>query len=180
MKHNSISICLSQSFWFSFILVHSEGKRLKLTAGTAVVFELNCYVWGRTLGAAVELRGSRTRCIPISLQQLREGETEMSPSLISKRTSFGIFQNHLSTLTAVTSCHTHTAVAPRSVRLCSGWPSGCASTGHKLAKARCIKGSEWWYIYLIRWKDQNQQQIPPAWPNPSYSLLLHFITSNTL
>lgn len=109
---------LSLAFWYSWILIHSEGKRLKLTAGTPVVFEL-CFSWiamfeAESLGAAVELRGSRTRCIPITLLQL--SEREMSPSLISKRTSFGFSQPHLSTLTAVTSCHTVTAAALFSIK----------------------------------------------------------------
>lgn len=58
----------------------------------------------------------------------------MRPSLISKRTSFGFSRLHLSTLTAVTSCHTDTA-AVLSVRLSSGWLSGGLSSGHKLAVA---------------------------------------------
>lgn len=56
---------------------------------------------------------------------------DMRARLISKRTSFGFSQSHLSALTAVTGCHT---VTVPSVTLSFNYSSqACRRTGFKLA-----------------------------------------------
>lgn len=90
---------LSHAFWYSWILIHPEGNRLKLSACTPAVFE-QCFSRismfeaesSEPLWKWEEAERWACRC---SLPQLRP--REMGPSLISKRTSFGSFQPHLST-----------------------------------------------------------------------------------
>lgn len=116
---------LSHTFWYSWILIHPEGNRLKLSACTPAVFE-QCFSRISMFEAeSLELLWKweeaerwAYRCL---LPQLRP--REMGPSLISKRTSFGSFQPHLSTWNSCFLPSRRCCRCRSQSALSTGWPS---------------------------------------------------------